>query len=129
MAREGSGGGSGRGTLLGADEFGQALHRVEDLAVALVFLRGLDPELLVNCQRELQRIDRIEAQAFDEERRLRLNVFRLDVLQHEGLHDQVLELELERCLRLFHSPGLGQESQELRAPFEGAPLPHRAACG
>ena len=42
-------------------------------------------------ERELERVDRIQAQALDEERSLVFDFLRDDVLQHERFNDEPLE--------------------------------------
>ena len=82
--------GCGFGLLLG-DELHQRRDRVVVLPVVLVVLLGAHAELLVERERELKGVDRIEAQAFAEERGFGLDAGRFDVLQGEGLDDDLLD--------------------------------------
>ena len=50
---------------------------------------------LLQRHAQLQRIDRVQAQAFDEQRRGRIDVVRADVLQRQGRDDQFLDLKLK----------------------------------
>jgi hypothetical protein len=68
----------------------QAGHASEDLLVALVLGFDLDPISPVDGNRQLECVDRVEAEPLAEQRRLCVDVFRTHILEHQGLDDELL---------------------------------------
>jgi len=52
-------------------------------------------ERIAVMEGELEGIDRVEREATTEERGIGVDVVRLDVLEHQGLDDEMLELAFE----------------------------------
>jgi len=85
-------------------ECSQARDGSEDLLVAVRIVLDRDAVALLERHRELERVDRIEAQALDEQRRLALDLLGRDVLEHQRLHDEPLQLRLEPTDRVHSCP-------------------------
>src|SRR5206468_10389088 len=73
-------------------ERSQARDGSEDLLVALRIVLDRDAVALLERHRELERIDRVEPQPLDEQRRLGLDLLGLHVLERERLDDQRFDL-------------------------------------
>src|SRR5262245_22911216 len=73
------------------DMVGQRVHRCEDLS-SLVALGHAHSEFFLHAHRELERVERVEAQAGAEERRSVVDVRWRLPLQVELLHDERLQL-------------------------------------
>ena len=86
---------------MAADVVGQARQRVEDAHVVLVVGAQLEAVALRDDERDLEDVDRIEAEAFAVERRLGVDRFRGDV-EVEGFDQQRGDLALQG--------GVGRES-------------------
>lgn len=86
---------------MGGDETRQGFHRPEMFAVVRRTRVKLDPETLLHRDPELERIDRVESQTVTEQRRSRIDLLSLDVLQVERFDDQQLEF-LDQ--RVHHPP-------------------------
>src|SRR5262245_1087544 len=88
---------------LRAHELGEAPHRGEDAGVALWVVLDRHAVALLEHHRELERVDRVEPEPFHEERRIRLDLDRLHVLEGQRLDDELLDLRLE-VLSSAHAP-------------------------
>ena len=103
---------------------GEARQRLEDAHVVLVVGAHLEAVALRDDERDLEDVDRIEAEAFAVERRLGIDRFRGDV-EVQGLDQQRGDLALQgRCGRKsFGLEGAGGKNQ---SSLSKAPLaaPH-----
>src|SRR5690606_25499655 len=73
---------------VGFDVRGQRAQRGEDAAVFLAVRAQLEAVALAHGQRQLQRVDRIQAQAGVEQRRLGIDGARIDLVEIQGLDQE-----------------------------------------
>lgn len=72
------------------DIFGHALNRVQNLT-AFTRIFDLDPIIALHQYHQFQRINAVEAQAFSEEWRIVVYIFRFHALQVKTVYDLLLE--------------------------------------
>src|SRR5205814_4581578 len=83
---------SGAGRLVRADVLGQALQRRKDRFILRIVGLQLDALALLDHQGYLQHAERIESQTVAEERRRRIELFRIDALHVQRLDNQRCKL-------------------------------------
>jgi hypothetical protein len=77
------------------DVSGERSHRAEDLSIVTVVSPELQSVLSLHRQGQLEGIDRIEAQALDEEGSFDVDVLRPNVVEHQRFHDKLADFLLE----------------------------------
>src|SRR6187455_1777506 len=87
---------------MGADVLGEARQRFEDAYVVLVVGTHLKAVALRDDERDLEDVDRVEAEALAVERRLRVDRFRGDV-EVQGLDQERGDLALQGGVGERHS--------------------------
>src|SRR5690606_2733667 len=111
----------GSGGLVLLDMRRQCAQRREDAAVLVVVRTQLEAVALADGQRQLQRVDRVQAEPGIEQRRLGIDRFRRHVVQVEAFDQQLRELALGIGL-LRHRYGPSKECWQQVKP---APLSWR----
>src|SRR5262249_20467400 len=81
------------------DELREGPHGGEPAAILAGVRAALDAVALLDGHRQVERIDGIEAESLGEERRGGVDVGGRDVLQHQGLDDEALELQFQILMR------------------------------
>ena len=86
------------GCALLLDVIGQRAQAAEDALVVGIVRAQLESIAFGHRKRELERVDRIEAEVATEQRSVGVDRFRLDPVDIQALHDELGELVLGRCL-------------------------------
>ncbi len=75
------------------DQRGQGTHRSEMLACIFGIRRQGNAVTLLHRHAQFERVDGIQAQAFDEQWRIRIDIVRCDIFQLQHFDDQILDFQ------------------------------------